>query len=76
MTPDEMKDARAQLGVIWGKKRPISKAAMGRALGLGGSDPGQSIHDYERGTTKISGPISRLVRIYLRGVLPEDGVPD
>jgi hypothetical protein len=50
-------------------------AALGRALGLGGADPGQSIRDYERGNTKISGPIARLVRIYLRGVLPEDGVP-
>jgi hypothetical protein len=76
MTPDEMRDARGKLGVFWGKNRPISKAALGRALGLGGRDPGQSIHDYERGNTRISGPIARLIRIYLRGVLPEDGVPD
>jgi hypothetical protein len=76
MTPDEMRDARAKLGVIWGKPRPISKRALGRAIGLVGVNPGQSIHDYERGKSKISGPIARLVRMYLRGVLPEDGVPD
>jgi hypothetical protein len=47
---------------------------MGRALGLGGRDPGESIRDYERGATAISGPISRLVRVYLGGALPPDGL--
>lgn len=74
MTPDKMRNARATLGELWGLGRPLHMAEMGRALGLGGRDPGESIRDYERGTTKISGPIARLVTLYLRGVLPPDGV--
>lgn len=75
MTANELRDARAALGELWGKGRPLHASELGRACGLGGRDPGESIRDYERGKTAISGPLARLVRLYLKGVLPEDGVP-
>lgn len=75
MTGAEMRQARDRLGEMWGKKRPLHMTEMGRACRLGGIDPGQSIRDYERGTTKISGPLSALVALYLAGVLPPDGIP-
>lgn len=75
MTPAELKTARDKLGGLWGKGRPLHLSEMGRALGLGGRDPGESVRHYERGETRISGPIANLVRLYLSGVLPPDGVP-
>jgi hypothetical protein len=49
-------------------------AEMGRALRLGGRDPGASIRDYERGTTRISGPMSVALDMMLKGALPPDGL--
>lgn len=60
---------------MWNVGRPVSMAEMGRALRLGGRDPGESIRDYERGTTKISGPMSVAVEMMLAGSLPPDGIP-
>lgn len=74
MTGEELRNARAALGQMWGLGRPLKMSEMGRALGLGGRDPGESIRDYERGKTTISGPVDRLVRVYLGGVLPPDGL--
>lgn len=74
MTPERLRDARNTLGHLWGLGRPLRMSEMGRALGLGGRDPGESIRDYERGKTAISGPVSRLVRVYLSGALPPDGL--
>lgn len=74
MTPAEFYAARATLGQLWGLGRPLKMSEMGRALGLGGRDPGESIRDYERGKTTISGPVARLVRVYLNGALPPDGL--
>lgn len=74
MTGEELRSARATLGELWGLGRPLKMSELGRAIGLTGNDPGQSIRDYERGVTRISGPISFLVRLYLRGVLPPDGL--
>lgn len=74
MTPAELSDARAVLGSMWGLGRPLRMSELGRALGLAGADPGQSVRDYERGATKISGPIRNLVTLYLRGALPPDGL--
>lgn len=70
-----MYKARATLGELWGKGRPLHASEMGRACRLGGRDPGASIRDYERGKTTISGPLSALIELYLKGVLPPDGVP-
>lgn len=75
MTGDELRDARATLGEMWIKGRPLHAVELGRALRLGGRDPGESIRDYERGKTKISGPMSVAVEMMLRGSLPPDGIP-
>ncbi len=67
MTGDELRDARATLGELWGFGRPLYASEMGRALRLGGRDPGESIRDYERGKTAISGPVSVAVELMLGG---------
>lgn len=74
MTGKELRDARATLGDLWGLGRPLKMTEMGRALRLGGRDPGQSIRDYERGHTPISGPLSALLELYLAGAHPVDGL--
>lgn len=75
MTPEQLRDARRTLGMMWGFDRPLHASELGRALRLGGRDPGESIRDYERGKTKVSGPMSVAVEMMLRGALPPDGVP-
>jgi len=40
-------------------------AEMGTLLRLSGDDPGASIRDYERGKTRITGPISLAVELLL-----------
>lgn len=75
MTGDELKDARAALGKLWGLGRQLHASELGRALRLGGRDPGESIRDYERGKTKIGGPMSVAVQMMLAGSLPPDGLP-
>jgi hypothetical protein len=75
MTGPELRDARARLGALWGLGRPLHMSELGRALRLAGRDPGASIRDYERGTTKISGPVSVAVDMMLAGTLPPDGLP-
>lgn len=74
MTPDQLRDARDRLGLMWGLGRPLHMSEMGRALRLSGRDPGASIRDYERGTTRISGPVSVAVEMMLAGSLPPDGL--
>jgi hypothetical protein len=75
MTGDELRDARAALGHMWGKGRPLFASELGAALRMAGRDKGESIRDYERGKTPISGPISVAVEMMLQGQLPPDGVP-
>jgi hypothetical protein len=75
MTPDELRSARGRLGDLWGFGRPLHASELGRALRLGGRDPGESVRDYERGKTKISGPMSVAVEMMLNGALPPDGIP-
>lgn len=67
MTPDALRAARATLGHMWGLDRPLHASEMGRALRLGGRDPGESIRDYERGKMRISGPMSVAVELMLTG---------
>jgi len=75
MTPAQLYAARATLGQLWNKGRPLHASELGRALRLGGRDPGASIRDYERGKTPISGPLSVAVQMMLGGSLPPDGIP-
>ena len=72
MTGDELRDARATLGAMWGLNRPLHMSELGRALRLKGRDPGAAIRDYERGTTKVSGPISVAVEMWLKGARHPD----
>lgn len=74
MTAGELRQARATLGQSWGLGRPLMAAELGRACRLGGADPGQSIIDYEKGVTKIGGPLSALIALYLAGMIPPDGL--
>lgn len=75
MTPAELSAARETLGLLWGKGRPLLASELGRACRLGGAKPGESVRDYERGKTKISGPLSALIEVYLSGTIPPDGIP-
>lgn len=75
MTPEDLTEARRTLGELWGLGRPLTKTELGRALRLGGRDPGESIHDYERGKTRISGPMSVALELMLAGAAPPDGAP-
>lgn len=74
MTGDELYAARRTLGEMWGLGRPLHASELGRVLRLGGTDRGESIRDYERGKTKIGGPLSVAVEMMLKGALPPDGL--
>ena len=71
MTPAELRDARATLGHMWGLGRVLRMSEMGRALRLTGRDVGQSVMDWERGHTRISGPVSVAVEAMLAGFRPD-----
>lgn len=72
MTPDQLRDARGSLGLMWGLNRPLHKSELGRALRLQGRDPGQSVHDWERGHNAISGPVAVAVDAMMAGFRPDD----
>ena len=71
MNPDQLRDARAVLGQMWGLGRPLRMSELGRALKLNGRDPGASVRDWERGHNPISGPVSVAVEAMLAGFKPE-----
>lgn len=71
MTGDELRDARARLGDMWGLGRPLRLAEMGRALRLQGRDPGATVRDWER-RGEVSGPVSVAVDLMLAGACPPD----
>jgi len=69
MTPAQLYAARATLGQLWNKGRPLHASELGRALRLGGRDPGASIRDYERGIEKVGeGGGQNVVRVRLLGL--------
>ena len=70
MTPEALRDARGRLGELHGLGRPYTYDEFGRLLRLGGARPDQSVRDYERGKTTISGPLSALVELMLAGAPP------
>lgn len=74
MTGEELRTARAALGVLWGLGRSLKAAELGRVLRLGGRDPGESIRDYESGKTAIGGPISAAIEMMLDGARPRGGL--
>jgi hypothetical protein len=72
MTGDDVRKARHTLGQAWGLGRPLHAAELGRVLGLGGRDPGRSVVDYERGATRVSGPMALALELLLAGARPAD----
>ena len=72
MTPDEFADARSALAERWGLDSPLTPDEMGRCLKLRGRDPGQSVLDYERGKTGITGPIE----VAIAGLMAMDEPPE
>ena len=74
MSALDVEAARVRLGEMWGLKRPVSKAELGRALRMSGRDPGAQIGEYEKGAA-MSGPVSCALEMMLAGALPPDGIP-
>jgi hypothetical protein len=70
LTGEQFRTARAQLGHMWGLGRPLTLTEFGRVLRLGGVRPDQSVRDYERGKTQVSGPMSLLIELLLAGARP------
>lgn len=68
----DVRAARGKLGKMWGLKRPLTYTEMGRVLRLGGVRPDQSVRDYERGKTAVSGPLSLAIDLMLAGARPAD----
>lgn len=68
----DIRAARAKLGKLWGLDRPLTYTEMGRVLRLGGVRPDQSVRDYERGKTNVSGPLSLALELMLAGARPKD----
>jgi len=74
MTGSDLREARARLGEMWGLGRPLRLSEMGRALRLSGRDPGETIRDYERKETALTGPVSVAVSMMLAGAMPPDPI--
>jgi hypothetical protein len=71
MTGPELVEARAELGMAWGLGRPLFASELGRILGMGGRDPGESIRDWETGRRRMPGPAEVAVELMLAGALPQ-----
>jgi hypothetical protein len=75
MTANDIRDARSRLGELWGKGRPLYASELARALRLTAKDAGGAVIDMERGHSRVSGPVSALIELYLSGITPPDGIP-
>ena len=69
MTGDELREARARLGQMWGLGRPLGMAELGRALRLQGRDVGATIRDWER-RDGPTGPAAVAIEAMLAGYRP------
>lgn len=69
MTGPEIRQARADLGRLFGLGRPLRAAELGRLLRLKGRDPGATVLAWEAGDP-ISGPVSVAVEMMLDGARP------
>lgn len=70
----DMTRARFLLGEAWGldEGECIEQAELGEVLGLRGRDLGQTIADYERGKTGLSGPVRLAMQALLSGWKPSN----
>jgi hypothetical protein len=75
VTGEELREARAQLGMMWGHGRHLGVNELARALRLG-PNGGANILKMERGTMPVSGPISVAVEAMLTGFRPREITAD
>jgi hypothetical protein len=75
MNGEDMTAARYRLGIIWRLGRPVSHSELGRILRLGANDVGAAVRDYERGKSRITGPIAVALLMMLAGAIPPDEIP-
>lgn len=66
MTGEDIRNARATLGKMWGLGRPLHAVELGRLLGLKGSRPGETVLDWENGKP-VSGPVAGMIWYMLQG---------
>jgi hypothetical protein len=70
MTGEEVFEARATLGMMWGRGRPLGPDELGRALGLTARNAGDTVHAWERGRKPVSGPAAVAIAAMLAGYRP------
>lgn len=70
MTPTDITQARADLGALWGFKRPLFASELGRALGYSNRDPGEAVRDWETGKTKPPCTAIVAIKALLAGYRP------
>lgn len=75
MTGDELYAARETLGRMWGLARPLHYSEVGRALRLGGRDPGETVEKWATGDGP-TGPASVAIAMMLAGAPPPDPLDD
>jgi hypothetical protein len=71
VTGQELFEARATLGMLWGLGKPLGPNELARALRLGKNGAAR-ILEMERGTRAMSGPVSVAVEAMLAGFRPQD----
>ena len=62
--------ARVEIGKVWGLDRAITKAELGRALGLSASNGGDYVSKLESGKHKLTGTIRVCVEMLIDGATP------
>lgn len=75
MTGDDLHAAKRTLGERLGLGRPLHGSELGRALGLQGRDPGNTVNKWE-GADGPSGPAAAAVRAWLRETARGEAVPE
>ena len=70
MTPSDLRMARATLGLMWGRGRPLYMSELGRALGLQGRDQGLTVARWEAGRHAVPGPARVAINAMLGGYRP------
>lgn len=65
MTGQELREARGILGERLGLSRAVRAAEIGRALGLRGDDPGESVRLWEKRGT-MPGPPAEAIRGWIQ----------
>lgn len=69
-TPLDIADVRQRLGQIWGLKRPVTKAELGRALGLSPKYGGEHVGKWEKNKAPVPLAAEVPLRMMLDGAKP------